>query len=451
MTTGLVLIAAILVLGGVIATVGDRLGMRVGKARLSLFKLRPRQTATVITVLTGVIISATTFGILFAIDDQLRTGVFELREIQDDLESARADLAQAEEDKQDIQTDLRQARAEQRTAQQRLERINASLSEALELQNQTEAQLEATRTRARQVEANYQEAQMLLQRISQQTASLRAEIQQLQEERQALIAQRDRELAIRDQAIAEREAQLRQLEQQRASLEQEVAILEREFQGLRQGSIAILRNQPLAAQVLSIDSPAEAPQQIDMLLRLANRNAIQRILTGTTTINRQIIQVSRTQVEELVNQLRDGEDYVVRVLSAGNYVVGEPCVLEGNPCINVYLSAAVNEIIFQAGEVIASASIDPSTLNDEELVDRFTLLLAAAQFRIRQEGAIAEILQVADGQGETVLNFFEQLQAYNEPIDIRAIASDVTYTAGPIRLDLVAVLNGQVLFTTANP
>ena len=41
MTTGYILILATLLLGGVIATVGDRLGTKVGKARLSLFNLRP--------------------------------------------------------------------------------------------------------------------------------------------------------------------------------------------------------------------------------------------------------------------------------------------------------------------------------------------------------------------------------------------------------------------------
>ncbi|NJR66418.1 MAG: DUF3084 domain-containing protein [Leptolyngbyaceae cyanobacterium CRU_2_3] len=82
MTTGLVLILAVLVLGGVIATVGDRLGTKVGKARLTLFNLRPRKTATLITILTGGIISASTLGILFAVSDQLRTGVFELKKIR---------------------------------------------------------------------------------------------------------------------------------------------------------------------------------------------------------------------------------------------------------------------------------------------------------------------------------------------------------------------------------
>ena len=50
--SGWLLILALLVLGGVLSTLGDRLGTRVGKARLSLFNLRPRRTAVLITVLT---------------------------------------------------------------------------------------------------------------------------------------------------------------------------------------------------------------------------------------------------------------------------------------------------------------------------------------------------------------------------------------------------------------
>ncbi|MFM7615423.1 MAG: DUF3084 domain-containing protein, partial [Synechococcales cyanobacterium] len=92
MSTGYVLVFAILVLGGVIATVGDRLGTRVGKARLSLFNLRPRNTAVVVTVITGTVISATTLTILFLADSQLRTGLFELGKIQDDLVASRKEL-----------------------------------------------------------------------------------------------------------------------------------------------------------------------------------------------------------------------------------------------------------------------------------------------------------------------------------------------------------------------
>jgi len=58
--TGWFLLLALLVLGGVLSTLGDRLGSRVGKARLSLLGLRPKRTAVVITVLTGSLICAFT-------------------------------------------------------------------------------------------------------------------------------------------------------------------------------------------------------------------------------------------------------------------------------------------------------------------------------------------------------------------------------------------------------
>jgi uncharacterized protein (DUF3084 family) len=60
--TGWLLILAVLILGGVLSTLGDRLGSRIGKARLSLFQLRPRKTAVLVTVLTGSLISALTLG-----------------------------------------------------------------------------------------------------------------------------------------------------------------------------------------------------------------------------------------------------------------------------------------------------------------------------------------------------------------------------------------------------
>lgn len=60
---------------------GDRIGTRVGKARLRLFQLRPKQTAVLITIGTGTLISASTLIILFSLSASLRQGVFQLDEI----------------------------------------------------------------------------------------------------------------------------------------------------------------------------------------------------------------------------------------------------------------------------------------------------------------------------------------------------------------------------------
>ena len=42
---GITLIFVLAVVGGVIALIGDRLGTRIGKKKLSIFGLRPRHTA----------------------------------------------------------------------------------------------------------------------------------------------------------------------------------------------------------------------------------------------------------------------------------------------------------------------------------------------------------------------------------------------------------------------
>ena len=90
--TGWLLILSLLLLGGILSTLGDRLGTRVGKARLSIFKLRPKSTAVLITVFTGSIISAISFAIMVAFNSQLRVGLFELEDIQAKITTREKEL-----------------------------------------------------------------------------------------------------------------------------------------------------------------------------------------------------------------------------------------------------------------------------------------------------------------------------------------------------------------------
>ena len=95
---GWLLIFALLVLGGLLSTLGDRLGTRVGKARLSIFKLRPRTTAVFITVLTGSFISAISLGLMLMVSRQLRVGLFELEDLQKKLQESRLALVPLKEE-----------------------------------------------------------------------------------------------------------------------------------------------------------------------------------------------------------------------------------------------------------------------------------------------------------------------------------------------------------------
>lgn len=474
MTSGYILIVAILVLGGVIATVGDRIGTRVGKARLSLFNLRPRKTAVLVTILTGGIISASTLGIMLAVSEQLRTGLFELGNIQKNLAKAREELDQARNQKSQVEKELKKARSDQTAAQQSLDRINLFLKAAIARQAATAAQLERIQTQLAQVEAARSRTEAQLERtqgqldraeaekarieadsdrteaalnrtgaalnrtrsqlsaVSEQAGSLRSEVARLEAERANL----DRET----QALKTEQANLEQAVQ---TLQQYYQYYQARYEALRQGNVAIFRGQVLAAGVVRIVSSTGAQQAVDQLLREANRNAVKLTRPGVNDTNEQIIQITRPEVEQLIDQIEDGRDYVVRILSVGNYVLGEKNV-------QVVASATLNQVVFLAGDVIAAANIDPSTASEGDIQRRIELLLAATEFRARGAGVLTEGVQIgADSPTvTTMLRFVEQLKQYGQPVEVKVVTPKVTSTAGPLQVELIAIDNGQVVLST---
>ncbi|MEZ2250432.1 DUF3084 domain-containing protein [Microcoleus sp.] len=556
MTAGYILVFVILILGGVIATVSDRLGTKVGKARLSLFKLRPRDTAVVVTVMAGSILSATTLGILFATSKPLRTGVFRIDEIQKRLNNARRELNLATEEKKRVETELSQARAAQAQAKANLEEINRSLQMANAEQAQTQTKLKSLRAQLNNVEAAKSKTQQQLSQVeaaksqtekqlatmeaaklrteeqltivevakastqsqldrtenqlktvSTQKKALGSEITQLQTERQQLIeqrervktqiAQRDQEIAQRNQEIAKREGEIAQrdqeigsrnkliaqrdkeiaervqnladrdraivdrdkviaerealletlaeqqtqLEQQQALLQQQVQVLERDFQAIREGTVAIRRGQILAAGVVRIAEPALASRAIDRLLQEANKTTVGLMQPGNTKVKEQIVQITNAEIEQLLNQIKDGQDYVVRIVAGANY-------LREEKRIKVFAEAEINRVVFRAGDVIAGVSIDPLVLKDEQVRQQLQQLIEACQFRARLIGVVGGRVQVADNRIETLASFVDRLKQYDKPLEVQAIATDVTYIAGPLKIDLVAVENGIVVFRT---
>ncbi|MDJ0617095.1 MAG: DUF3084 domain-containing protein [Calothrix sp. MO_192.B10] len=479
MDAGYILIVAILILGGAIATAGDRIGTRVGKARLSLFKMRPKNTAVLVTILTGSLVSASTLGILFAADEGLRKGVFELDDIQRDLRKKREQLQtttqKLEATNQKLNTtseNLNTARKEKkqvaaqlektkREKKQELQKINAFLKSALKRQAQTQAQL---RKAIAEIQSVYDERRALLREIELR----KAERQKLYDEAQAAIAQRETELdkrreiieqrdrkiaqldsmiqernleiTQREQAIAQKESSLKQLEKQRSLLQQEVARLEKYYQSyrdLRLGKLALIRGQVLAGAIVSAKGRFAARQRVIQLLQQANRNANIRVAEpGEAPGNKQILQITKGQIEQLSQKIQDGRLYVMRIFSAGNYVRGENQ-------IEFFGDAALNELVFSQGEVLATTTADPQKMTSYQLRQRLELLISASQFRARNAG-ILENIELES----TFLQFVAQIGRLEQAIEIRAVAAENTYTAGPLKVKLIALQNGQVIFST---
>lgn len=131
---GLYLIGVLIVVGGVIATIGDRIGHVVGRRKLSLFGLRPKHTSFVITVMTGLTIVAASLATMSWLSHDVRTALFHMQEIR---EAYNENLQAYEESKQQLAA----LRAQVADSEQYLSGIVAARDRAanetrqLELQN----------------------------------------------------------------------------------------------------------------------------------------------------------------------------------------------------------------------------------------------------------------------------------------------------------------------------
>jgi len=475
MTSAYILIAAMLLLGGLIAVIGDRLGTKVGKARLRLFNLRPRQTATVVTIITGTIISASTLTILFSLSESLRQGVFELDDILKKRRKMQAELEEVIEAKKQIERQLNEAETQADDAQKRLEELDEDFQKSTALLKTISRQAKTLREDVNSLENERQELENLRnqllteinklqnivkqrdQELAQQNEKIATQDQILAElenrqaklqaeirDRDELITELDANINLKDKELKIKEIRLKNLESQLVLLKGEVEILKNYYQNyqiLRERQIAIFQGQVLSFGVIRIINTDAFTEAIDRLLRQANRIAIEAIQTEPKTVDERVVQITNAQVKQVQEEIKAGEEYVMRILSAGNYVKGENNV-------RVFADVALNQQVFEQGEKIATVSLETENISENNIKEKLDLLLSIAQFQAKNEGILGEIT-AGNGDIITLVRFLEKLKKEAENIDeIEVVAGEKTYTAGPLKLRLLAKKNGKVIFST---
>ncbi|MBM5791449.1 MAG: DUF3084 domain-containing protein [Cyanobacteria bacterium M_surface_10_m1_298] len=379
--SGWLLILALLVLGGVLSTLGDRLGSRVGKARLSLFKLRPRRTAVLITVMTGSLISAISLGLMLLVSDRLRTGLFELDQIEQRLRDSRSEL--------------NQSRRELRTAEQE-------------------------RTQARSQ----------LGKVEGQAKRLQQELQPLLKQRQQLESERDRlsrDIRAKDSDIRRNQAELSKLNSKISSSSKELELLERNLIALRRGDVVLSSGQPLEIAKVRIDDPAQAKSVINALLQRTNQSVYQRVLPGETP-NRQILLVPRSDITKLEKTLSKRGDWVISLISAAN-------VLRGERQVVAFPDVRPNKRILRSGEQLATTVLEADERGPDQVRGRLNLLLAAAFTQAQRQGTLASGLQFdpvrLNQLDEALIN-----RPQGQAVKLEVVARSNSDLADPIAVDI---------------
>ena len=367
--SGWLLILAVLVLGGVLSTLGDRLGSRIGKARLSLFQMRPRRTAVVITVLTGSLISALTLGLMVAVSERLRVGLFQLDELETRLRSSRKSLQLSLKQLDQNQAELAQARSDRAAAEQQLA--------------------------------------------------------PLKQQRQELEAERDR----LGQDVAARDEELRQLQQRTLRSQQELRQLERNVLDLRSGDVVLSTGQPLTMAKVAIPKPELARQATEDVLRQANVQAYQRVLPGQKP-EQQLLLIPRSEVIKVEKALRSGGPWVISIHSAGNVLRGEKQVL-------AFADVRRSRQVLEAGQVLASLSLDPEQRAQKQVFARLNLLLAAARNESQRRGALNPRLQVDQDALNALAAQLVERQG-NQPVRLEVLAARDSDSLDPIAVTVRA-------------
>jgi uncharacterized protein (DUF3084 family) len=407
--TGWLLILMLLVLGGVLSTLGDRLGSRVGKARLSLFNLRPRHTAVVITVLTGSLISAISLGLMLLVSERLRTGLFELDQLEDRLQQSRQQLADSRSQLESSQTQLQ---ASQKTLQA------------------SKAALQASKTDVARARQGQQRVQRELAQAEQRAAGLRQELAPLQQQRSRLEAERDRlssEVNRRDSEIRRTEAELAQLGRKIEASSRELEGLEANLIALRRGDVVLTSGQALASAKVKLERPAQAQEVITALLQQANLNAFRRVLPGEPP-NRQILLVPISDIKKLEGLLGQPGSWVVSIRSAANVLRGEQQVL-------AFPDLRPNRRVTRKGEVLASTTLEGDLREPEQIARRLNLLLAAAYARAQRQGTLADGLQVDAGQFNQLTRSLADRPS-GQVVQLEAMALMDSDTPDPIAVEL---------------
>ena len=399
--SGWLLILALLVLGGVLSTLGDRLGTRVGKARLSLFNMRPRRTAVLITVLTGSLISAISLGLMLLVSERLRTGLFELDQLERRLRDSRQSLEQSRSDLSRSQRELQRSQRE----------------------------LSSART-------GRQQARTQLALVERQAASLRNELRPLMQQRQLLERERDqlsRDISAKDADISRNRTELAKVTAKIAAGARELQQLETNLIALRRGDVVISSGQPLTTAKVQIQNPDQAKAVIEALLRQANLNAYQRVLPGEQP-NRQILLVPRSDVAKLETILRKRGSWVVSLISAAN-------VLKGERQVVAFPDVRPNKQVIRAGEQLATTVLEGDELNAEQVRSRLNLLLAATFTRAQRQGSLADGLQFDAASFNQLGNALSN-RPPGQQVRLEAVSRRNSDIADPVVVDIRA-MRGQ--------
>ena len=388
---GIRLMLLLAVMGGVIAFIADKLGSKIGKKKLSVFGLRPHDTSVLLTVLSGVLISLFSVGILAISSESARTALFGMEKLQKELFRLTTEKTTAEAEYNKAMASLKEKNAAITELDNRIQKVNSDKAAA-------EENLAVANNNLNAVRGQYEVTQGAL-------VNAKNEVQSLTEARDTL------------------NEEIKDLKQETKMLEQGLAVM-------RGGQMMYGSGEIVFVGVLQAGrSEEENLKQMKWLFESANSSAMNRIGLDPGS-KASLVWVPEEESVRLLRILEKAKgDVLVRMRSLANTVIGQPvlCAMEVIP----------NRLIFKNGEKIYQKVID---MNGKDMTpdQSFMTFLQEINERSVKAGVLPDPMtgKVGNMSAVTMVETVTKMQRMGGKILLTAYAGGDITTAGPVQLRL---------------
>ena len=404
-----------IITGGAIAFIGDKLGTKIGKKRLSIFGLRPRHTSMVVTVATGCLITGLSIGFMTLISQNVRTALVGMDELRATMDATLAELDDATENLFKAQTEFERANENLRMSK---EEIVALKSEQEELRNESDRLKEGNE----RLESTNAELAALNENLSGTNANLEADNKKLGEFNVTLTSDNARLSSDNDKLSSDND----RLSADNSELEERNSRLREGLIAIREGDITLRAGEILASGIIKGGRNAEEiSSDINALAEQATRSLIERF--GGDEDNS--VWIYQPELQHVIGEIESsGRDMVLRITAAGNLVRGEP--------VRSRLELYPNELIFKKNERIFSKTyeISEDVQPETALKDFLTEINRIAA----EKGILTDPLTGSVGrmEGTQLYEVLDSLMDVKGKVQLTATARDETDSHGPLRLNI---------------
>lgn len=390
MFIGAVMFLVLIIMGGAIAFLGDRIGSKVGKKRLTLFGLRPKYTSVIVTIISGVLISFTTIAVLAVVNENVRVALFGLSQLQAEMDSLN----------QEIKVKNREL-------------------------EQGKMQLEARNKEYEDVTKKSEETSKELDRVESQRLYMESElasVQQAYDEARAGVEKSAEEIEALEQTKQE-------LNRNISNLNEEKQTLIKNIYALREGQVMLQAGQLITS--VTVDEHMTRDQSVKVLDSVLNDiNTMLKQQMNISDENVNLIRISQADFDDAVNQVMEAKNKkLVRVVAAQNLIRGERLVID----FDIHDS----RLIFSKGETIYKGNLDnyQSIKNYELRVLRF---LKDLNHYAQTKGVLPDPITGNVGvlEGQELMGVIQKVKAFEGQCTLTVTASRDVYSQGPLVIDV---------------